>query len=194
VLGKNLLVHTNAITLENLQTNAFYFFKFFFFFLAEIKLEQDPSVSHLTSLVLFAHRTSKLFEVFSESVLTPELFEASAYGPMPFSGDKTSFSVALKLLHSLLEKEASRIPAVIIILSDGDDAFPQKELQKLGEDDVRKRIDSLWTIGIGAKATQGTLLGIAQWMEKGEGEKSHFSNPQDYTELVDHYAEIANET
>eukprot|EP00026_Physarum_polycephalum_P000181 Phypoly_transcript_00181.p1 GENE.Phypoly_transcript_00181~~Phypoly_transcript_00181.p1 ORF type:complete len:2011 (+),score=311.30 Phypoly_transcript_00181:88-6120(+) len=159
---------------------------------ADTKLAQDPSVSHLASLALFSHHTTKLFPVFRDCVLTPELFETETHSHLPFAGDKTSFSVALRFLYEILEKEASRIPTVVILLSDGDDSFPQAELHELCDDSIRKRIESFWTVGFGAKGAQGALVGIAQWMEKGE--RPHFLNPRDYSELVDYFGEIAQET
>lgn len=155
---------------------------------AETKRGQDPSVAHLASLVLFSTRAAIAFR---DAALTEDLFDDVQ---IPFSGDKTSFSAALTVVCEMLEKQLSRIPAVIVLISDGDDAFPQKELKKLCEDSIWKRIDSFWAVGFGPQALSGNLLGMAQWMVKGHVEKWHFRNPKDFGELVDNYAEIARES
>lgn len=158
---------------------------------AETKQLQDPSVAHLSTCILFSETTSLSFH---DVVLSEDLFSIHRFPP-PFSNhEKTSFTAALRVVLGLLEKHTSRVPVVIIMISDGDDAFPHRELKKMCEDGIWKKIDSFWGVGFGSKASQGTLMGMAQWMVKGYREKWHFCNPMDLSELVEQIDAIANET
>jgi hypothetical protein len=158
---------------------------------AESKLTQDPSVSHSVSCITFTQRTAVPFQ---DQVLYEDLFHSDTLFPqLPFTGEKTSFSSALGEASEIIERHTSRIPVVLILISDGDGAFPHRELKRLCEDSVWKKLDSFWAVGFGNKALHGTLMGIAQYMVKGYKEKWHFRNPKDFTELVDHFDDIANE-
>jgi len=159
---------------------------------AETKTTQDPYVTHFSSCIGFSHRAKIAFR---DVPLSDENFDSENLQALfSFSEDKTLFSAALGSVIELLEKQTSRMPAVIILVSDGDEAFPQKELKRLCEDQIWKKIDSFWALAFGNRARHGTVMGMAQWMVKGYREKWHFKNPKDYTELVSHYEQIANET
>lgn len=158
---------------------------------AETKRIQDPAVSHFTTCITFSESISTPFQ---DVVMTEDFFSIHTL-PTPYtSSERTNFSLAMKTVLGMLDKYTSRVPVVIIMISDGDDAFPHKELKRMCEDGTWKKIDSFWGVGFGAKSIQGTVMGMAQWMVKGYRVKSHFCNPKDLTELVDLFEAIAKDT